>query len=69
MDEELLAWKRQRRFMIPWKQVCLMASICFGFASFVLPASVNGAVNWMLYALTAMSFLVWFKGQRARAKA
>jgi len=68
MDKELLAWKQQRRFTIPWKQICLMGSICFGLASFILPGSVNGAVNWLLYALTAMSFWIWFKGRRARAK-
>jgi hypothetical protein len=45
-----------------------MASICFGIASFVLPDDVNRSINWLLYGLTAMSFWVWFKGRRARAK-
>jgi hypothetical protein len=68
VDDEVLAWKAQRSFTIPWKQLCLMASICFGIASFVLPDDVNRSINWLLYGLTAMSFWVWFKGRRARAK-
>jgi hypothetical protein len=68
VDDEVRAWKAQRSFTIPWKQLCLMASICFGIASLVLPANVNAGVNWLLYGLTAMSFWVWFKGRRARAK-
>ncbi len=69
MDEELLAWKRQRTFTIPWKQICLIATLCFGLASFVLPAGINSAVNWVLYALTAISFYVWYTQRRARLKA
>ena len=68
LDEELHAWKQQRAFVIPWKQLCLMATICFGLASFVLPSSVNGAVNWLLYGLTGMTFYAWFEARRARAK-
>jgi hypothetical protein len=68
VDDELRAWQQQRSFTIPWKQLCLMASICFGLASFVLPENVNAGVNWLLYGLTAMSFWVWFKGRLARAK-
>jgi hypothetical protein len=68
VDDEVRAWKAQRSFTIPWKQLCLSASVCFGIASFVLPDNVNAAVNWLLYGLTAMSFWVWFKGRRARAK-
>jgi hypothetical protein len=66
VDDEVRAWKAQRSFTIPWKQLCLMASICFGVASFVLPDSVNASVDWLLYGLTAMSFWVWFKGRRVR---
>jgi hypothetical protein len=68
IDDEVQAWKAQRSFTIPWKQLCLMASICFGIASFVLPDDVNRSVNWLLYGLTAVSFCVWFNGRRARAK-
>jgi hypothetical protein len=68
-EAELLAWKKQRTFTIPWKQICLIATLCFGLAAFVLPAGINRAVNWLLYVLTAMSFWIWFKGRRARAKA
>ena len=68
VDDEVRAWKAQRSFTIPWKQLCLMASVCFGIASFVLPDNVNAGVDWLLYGLTAMTFWVWFKGRRARAK-
>jgi hypothetical protein len=68
LDEELRTWKKQRSVVIPWKQICLTATLCFGIGSFVLPASVNGAVNWLLYGLTAMSAYAWFKARRARAK-
>lgn len=67
-DEDLHAWKQQRTFIIPWKQLCLMATICFGLASFVLPSSVNSAVNWLLYGLTGMSFYAWFMARRTRPK-
>jgi hypothetical protein len=68
VDDELDAWKQQRAFRVPWKQLCLMASICFGVASFVLPEGVNHAVNWLLYGLTAMSLYAWYVGRSAREK-
>lgn len=68
LDEELRAWKQQRSFIIPWKQVCLMATICFGVASFALPATVNRSLDWVLYGLTAMSFYAWFTARRSRPK-
>jgi hypothetical protein len=57
-DAELEAWKRARQRHVPWKQISLMASLCFGVASFVLPQSVNDAVAWPLYGLAAISFYV-----------
>ncbi len=68
VEQELRAWKRTRSFKIPWRQLSLMASLCFGIASFVLPDSVNDSVNWVLYGLMAMSFCAWFSGRRAKAK-
>ena len=61
-DEELLEWTRarKRRYRIPWRQVSLMASLCFGIASFVLPDSVNDSVQWLLYALAAASLFGGF---------
>ena len=58
VDHELEAWKqaRKQRSRIPWTQLNLMASLCFGVASFVLPDSVNDNVDWLLYALMAASF-------------
>ncbi len=59
VDEELEAWKKSRKgFTFPWRQVSLMASLCFGGASFVLPASVNQNVDYALYALAGMSLYV-----------
>jgi hypothetical protein len=56
-DDELQEWAKARKqeFKIPWRQVSLMASLCFGIASFVLPHSVNQDVQWLLYALAAAS--------------
>jgi hypothetical protein len=68
LEQELQAWKQERSFKIPWRQLYLMASVCFGIASFVLPASVNDGVDWLLYGLMAMSFYAWFSGRRAKAK-
>jgi len=61
IDDELREWKRSRKsgFKIPWRQLSLMASLCFGLASFVLPEPVNGDVQWLLFALTAASFCAW----------
>jgi len=58
VDEELREWKRSRKssFRIPWRQLSLMASLCFAIASFVLPDWVNGMVKWLLFALMAASF-------------
>ena len=38
-----------RSFKMPWAQLSLMASLCFGIASFVLPDSINGSVEWLLW--------------------
>jgi len=62
VDQELQAWKESRgsRFKMPWRQVYLMASLCFGIASFVLPDSVNDNVDYLLWGLMAMSAYAWF---------
>ncbi|HEX3756639.1 MAG TPA: hypothetical protein VHV26_16335 [Rhizomicrobium sp.] len=62
-DPELDDWKRARRWQPPWRQILLTASLCFGIASLVLPDTVNDAVNWLLYALTAASL---YAGLRRR---
>jgi hypothetical protein len=66
-DEELEQWKRARKQArrFPWRQLSLMASLCFGVASFVLPASVNSNVQWLLYALVAASLYAGFRKRRA----
>ena len=65
VDQELQAWKAARgnRFKIPWRQVYLMASLCFGIASFVLPDSVNDNVDYLLWGLCAMSAYAWYTGR------
>jgi hypothetical protein len=67
-DMEPRAWKQARdsRFKMPWSQLSLMASLCFGIASFVLPDSVNESVDWLLWALAIMSFGVWFSDRRKK---
>ena len=40
---------------MPWRQIALMASLCFGIASFVLPDSLNDQLDWVLYGLMALS--------------
>ena len=65
-DEELEAWMRARKWNLPWRQISLMASLCFGIASFVLPDSVNKDVNWLLYALMAASFIAGLRMRAAR---
>jgi hypothetical protein len=68
LDEELRAWKKARRFQIPWRPLSWMASLSFGIASFVLPDSVNDNVNWLLYALMAASFCAGFIKRREAKK-
>jgi len=68
IDDELREWKRGRvrAFSIPWKQLSFMAAACFGIAGFVLPDSINDAVQWILYALAAASFLAGVKARRLK---
>jgi len=65
VDEELAEWKRSRRYILPWRQISLMATLSFGIASLVMPDSVNEPVEWLLYALTAVSMIstvaAWWK--------
>jgi hypothetical protein len=70
-DHELQAWKKSRgsNFNIPWRQVYLMASLCFGIASFVLPDSVNDDVDYLLWGLMAMSAYAWFASRKKKTAA
>ncbi len=45
----------ERPFKMPWRQLALMASLCFGIASLVLPDSINDQLDWVLYGLMALS--------------
>lgn len=66
LDDELREWKRTRKknFRIPWRQLSLMAGLCFGIASFVLPDSVSDVAQWLLYALMAASFYAGLRKRR-----
>ena len=70
LDDELRQWKlaRRRNFEIPWRPLSLMATLCFGIASFVLPDSVNDNVQWLLYALAAASLYAGFRKRRRHTK-
>ena len=57
IDREIEEWKRARGMRIPWRQICLIASLSFAIAWFVLPDSVNDAVNWLLLGLSGASFI------------
>lgn len=65
VDDGLQEWKRGRkqRSKIFWRQLALMASLCFGIASLVLPDSVNDILDWTLYALTAASLYAGLSGR------
>jgi hypothetical protein len=66
VDDEIEAWKAARGPVVPfpWRQVSLMAGLCFGIASFVLPDTVNDVVQWPLYALTAISLYVGLRKRK-----
>jgi hypothetical protein len=70
LDDELREWKlaRQRNFEIPWRPLSIMATLCFGIASFALPDSVNDNVQWLLYALMAASLYAGFRKRHGHAK-
>lgn len=69
LDRELQEWKKARKQggAMPWRQLSLMASLCFGLASFVLPDAVNDVVQWPLYALMAASFYAGVSRRRRQA--
>ena len=68
VDDEIEAWKAERGSVIPfpWRQISLMAGLCFGIASFVLPETVNDVVQWPLYALTAISLYAGLRKRKAK---
>lgn len=72
-EEELQAWKaeraRERFSRIPWRQLSLMAGLCFGVAGFALPDSMNDTLSWLFYALSAASFAAGILKRRAASAA
>lgn len=69
IEDEIEAWKAARGPVVafPWRQLSLMAGLCFGIASFVLPSTINDAVQWPLYVLTAVSFYVGLHKRKAKS--
>lgn len=65
-DDELRDWKRARRqsYQLPWRQLSLMASLCFGVASLVLPDTVSDTLDWTLYSLMVTSFVAGVRRRR-----
>lgn len=62
-DDDIDEWKPNRKGIArsPWSgPLLLMASMSFGTASFVLPDKLNDAVQYLLWALTAASLVVWY---------
>lgn len=66
LEDELYQWKRDRRkhFGLPWRQILLMASVCFGVGSFVLPDLVNDTVQWLLLGLAALGLIAGLSARR-----
>lgn len=66
LDDELCEWKRARRknFRLSWRQISLMASVCFGIGSLVLPDAINRTVQWLLMAFAAPSLIASFSTRR-----
>jgi hypothetical protein len=60
LDNEPREWEQPKtsRYKLPWRQLALIASLCFGVASFVLPDSVNDELDWLLYGFMAVSLYV-----------
>jgi hypothetical protein len=65
VDDDLREWKHARKpnFHTLWRPLLLMATLCFGIASLVLPDSVNDAVDWLLYAMTGVSLYSWIRSR------
>ncbi len=61
VDDELQEWKKARGSRFPIKLLALTASLCFGIASFVLPADINDWVQYPLYALSGLSLYAGFR--------
>jgi hypothetical protein len=64
VDNELKAWKKTRGPSRHLKLLALTASLCFGIASFALPAAVNDWMQYPLYALSAASLYLGFRRGR-----
>jgi hypothetical protein len=52
-----------RKFKMPWRQVALTASLCFGIGALVLPDTITDDLNWLLYGLMVISGYVGFSNR------
>jgi hypothetical protein len=68
LDDGSQEWKQKNGFRVPWQILFLMSSLCFGVASFVLPDTVNDAVQWLLYGLMAAAIYAGFRKRRTETK-
>jgi hypothetical protein len=68
VEDEIAAWKAARGSVVPfpWRQLSLMAGLCFGIASFILPATINDTLQWPLYALAAVSLYAGSHKRKAK---
>jgi hypothetical protein len=53
----------KRGFKVPWRQVVLTASLCFGLGALVLPDTISDDLNWLLYGLMAISGYIGFSNR------
>ena len=53
----------KRKFKVPWRQVVLTASLCFGIGALVLPDTINDNLGWLLYGLMAIGGYVGFSNR------
>ena len=53
----------KRKYKVPWRQVVLTASLCFGIGALVLPDTINDDLGWLLYGLMAISGYVGFSNR------
>src|SRR5207248_6131053 len=68
LDDGSQEWKQKNGFRVPWQILFLTSSLCFGVASFVLPDTVNDAVQWLLYGLMAAGIYAGFRKRPTQTK-
>jgi hypothetical protein len=68
LEAELKAWNQARpRAPFPWRQFSLIAGLCFGAGSLVLPDSVNDIARYVLYVIAVIAFFGGLGGRRKKS--